>query len=195
MGLQVIGHHQRIWGMQNYSFSESMCLYGALIFLEKRPIGSFHAKWTTGCQVTPSDFAHIHTICSSIGRMNTQKKSVANSFRFWKYSSSKICPDPPFLASTRRVIDLSDLWPAFIPVCNKIQRSKLLLGLISSHILRIWSQKHCIMLSFYATGTSTWALVTCDNYFYNIQGHAVSKQKMTGGSYYIYVKSRYICPS
>ena len=57
--------------------------------------GSFHAKWTTGCQVTPSDFAHIHTICSSIGRMNTQKKSVANSFPFWKYSCSKICPDPP----------------------------------------------------------------------------------------------------
>ena len=153
------------------------------------------AKWTTGCQVTPSDFAHIHTICSSIGRMNTQKKSVANSFRFWKYSSSKICPDPPFLASARRVIDLSDLWPAFIPVCNKIQRSKLLPGVISSHILRIWSQKHCILLSFYARGTSTWALVTCDNYFYNVQGHAVSKQKMTGGSYYIYVKSRYICPS
>ena len=158
-------------------------------------IGSFHAKWTTGCQVTPSDFAHIHTICSSIGRMNTQKKSVANSFRFWKYSSSKICPDPPFLASVHHVIDLPDLWPAFIPICNKIQRSKLLPGVISSHILRIWSQKHCILLSFYARGTSTWALVTCDNYFYNVQGHAVPKQKMTGGSYYIYVKSRYICPS
>ena len=61
----------------------------------KLHIGSFHAKWTTGCQVTPSDFAHINTVCSSIGRMNTQKKSVANSLRFWKYSSSKIWPDPP----------------------------------------------------------------------------------------------------
>ena len=86
------------------------------------PYGSFHAKTTTfqkSCQVTPSDFAHIHTICSSIGRMNTQKKSAANSLQFRKYSSSKIWPDPPFLASVRRVIDLSDLWPAFISVCNK----------------------------------------------------------------------------
>ena len=115
--------------------------------------GSFHAKWTTGCQVTPSDFTHIYTICSSIGRMNTQKKSVANSLWFWKYSSSKIWPDPPIFASAHRVIDLSDLWPAFIPVCNKIQRSKLLPGVISSHILRIWRQKHCILLSFYARGT------------------------------------------
>ena len=88
-----------------------------------------------------------------LGRMNTQKKSVANSLRFWKYSSSKICPDPPFLASARRVIDLSDLWPAFIPVYNKMQRSKMLPGVISSHILRIWSQNHCILLSFYARGT------------------------------------------
>ena len=115
--------------------------------------GSFHAKQTTGCQVTPSDFTHIHTICSSTGRMNTQKKSVADSLRFWKYSSSKICPDPPFFASARCVIDLSDLWPAFIPVCNKIHRSKLLPGVISSHILRIWSQKHCTLFSFYAKGT------------------------------------------
>ena len=47
--------------------------------------GSFHAKTTTfqkSWQVTPSDFAHIHTVCSSIGRMNTQKKSVAYSLRF-----------------------------------------------------------------------------------------------------------------
>ena len=27
MGLQVIGHNQSIWGIQNYSFSESMCWY------------------------------------------------------------------------------------------------------------------------------------------------------------------------
>ena len=27
MGLQVIGHNQSIWGIQNYSFSESTCLY------------------------------------------------------------------------------------------------------------------------------------------------------------------------
>ena len=160
--------------------------------------GSFHAKTTTfqkSCQVTPSDFAHIHTVCSSIGRMNTQKKSAANSLRFWKYSSSKIWPDPPFLASARRVIDLSDLWPAFIPVCNKIQKSKLLLGVIFTHIFKIWSQKHDILFSFYARGTSTWALVTYDNYFFNVQGHAVSEQKATGGSYYIYVISRHICPS
>ena len=127
-----------------------------LWFLHNQIIGSFHAKTTTfqkSWQVTPSDFAHIHTVCSSIGRMDTQKKSVAYSLQFWKYSSSKIWPDPPFLAVARRVIDLSDLWPAFIPVCNKIQRSKLLPGVISSHILRIWSQKHCNLLSFYARGT------------------------------------------
>ena len=161
-------------------------------------IGSFHAKTTTfqkSCQVTPSDFAHIHTFCSSIGRMNTQKKSAANSLRFWKYSSSKIWPDPPFLASACRVIDLSDLWPAFIPVCNKIQKSKLLLGVIFTHIFKIWSQKHDILFNFYAGGTSTWALVTYNNYFFNVQGHVVSEQKGTGGSYYIYVISRHICPS
>ena len=166
--------------------------------LLKLIIGSFHAKTTTfqkSCQVTPSDFAHIHTVCSSIGRMNTQKKSAANSLRFWKYSSSKIWPDPPFLATARRIIDLSDLWPAFIPVCNKIQKSKLLLGVIFTHIFKIWSQKHDILFSFYARGTSTWALVTYDNYFFNVQGHAVSEQKATGGSYYIYVISKHICPS
>ena len=27
MGLQVIDHNQSIWGIQNYSFSESMCQY------------------------------------------------------------------------------------------------------------------------------------------------------------------------
>ena len=27
MGLQIIGHNQSIWGIQNYSFSESMCQY------------------------------------------------------------------------------------------------------------------------------------------------------------------------
>ena len=152
-------------------------------------IGSFHAKTTTfqkSCQVTPSDFADIHTVCSSIGRINTQKKSGANSERFWKYSSSKIWPDPPpFLASVRRVIDLFDLWPAFIPDCNKIQKSKLLLGVIFTHIFKIWSQKHDILFSFYARGTSTWALVTYDNYFFNVQGHAVSEQKATGGLQYL----------
>ena len=162
-------------------------------------LGSFHAKWTTfqkSWQVTPSDFAHIHTVCSSIGRINTHKKSAAKSLRFWKYGSSKIWPDPPpFLASACRVIDLSDLWPAFIPVCNKIQKSKLLPGVIFTHILKIWSQKHDILFSFYARGTSTWALVRSDNYFFNVQGHAVSEQKVTVGSYYIYVISRYICPS
>ena len=160
--------------------------------------GSFHAKTTTfqkSCQVTPSDFAHIQTICSSIGRMNTQKKSAANSLRFRKYSSSKIWPDPPFLASACRVIDLSDLWPAFIPVCNKIQKSKLLLGVIFTHIFKIWSQKYDILFSFYTRGTSTWALVTYNNYFFHVQGHVVSEQKATGGSYYIYVISRHICQS
>ena len=169
--------------------------------LRKRPpkiVGSFHPKWTTfqkSWQVTPSDFAHIHTLCSSIGRMNTQKKSAANSLRFWKYSSSKIRLDPPFLASARRAIDLSDLWSAFIPVCNKIHKSKLLPGVIFTHIFKIWSQKHDILFSFYARGTSTWTLVRSDNYFFNVQGHAVSEQKVTVVSYYIYVISRYICPS
>ena len=119
--------------------------------LYEKILGSFHAKWTTfqkSWQVTPSDFAHIHTVCSSIGRMNTQKKSAANSLRFWKYRSSKIRPDPPFLASAHRVIDLSDLWSAFIPVCNKIQKSKLLPGVIFTHIFKIWSQKHDILFSF-----------------------------------------------
>ena len=27
IGLQAIGHNQSIWGIQNYSFSESMCQY------------------------------------------------------------------------------------------------------------------------------------------------------------------------
>ena len=85
------GHDQQIMEKLN-KITYFFCLKSIFLL-----IGLFHAKWTTGCQVTPSDFTHIHTICSSIGRMNTQKKSVANSLRFWKYSSSKICPDPPFL--------------------------------------------------------------------------------------------------
>ena len=49
--------------------------------------------WVSGDPLRFCSYSYY--ICSSIGRMNTQKKSVANSFRFWKYSSSKICPDPP----------------------------------------------------------------------------------------------------
>ena len=129
-------------------FLSSMILYNHPSYFKSGEINS--------CRLSP---------LPTIGRMNTQKKSAANSLRFWKYSSSKIWPDPPFLASVRRVIDLSDLWPAFIPVCNKIQKSKLLLGVIFTHIFKIWSQKHDILFSFYARGTSTWALVTYDNYF------------------------------
>ena len=137
-----------------YTFTMVGCtLFKLCHCIKVRKGGSFHAKTTTfqnSCQVTPSDFAHIHTICASIGRMNTQKKSAANSLRFRKYSSSKIWPDPPFLASAHRVIDLSDLWPAFIPICNKIQKSKLLLGVIFTHIFKIRSQKHDILFTFYA---------------------------------------------
>ena len=52
--------------------------------------------------------------------------------------------------------------------------SELLPWVILTQILRICTQKHCILLSFYATSTSTWALITCNSYFYNFQGLEVS---------------------
>ena len=145
--------------------------------------------------MTPSDYAQIPAACSCIGRMNTQKKSASNSIRFWKYDRLKIWPDPPSLDIARRVKDIFELWTIIFQVSNIIQGSKLLLWVIATQILRICSQKHCILLSFYGRGTTICTFIThdctdCDN-----RGHVVSKREMVGRSDCIYIKSRYLCIS
>ena len=91
--------------------------------------------------------------------------------------------------------NLSNLWPTGFSDCNQVQNSELLPWVLFTQILRICIQKHCILLSFCARSTSTWALVTCNSYFCQIQGHVVSIQMTAGSSQNRCVISRHICTS
>ena len=93
------------------------------------------------------------------------------------------------------VLDIVDIWSSIFPVSKKIQISNLLPWVIATQILRISSQKYCILFSFYGRGTSTCTFVTHDSTDCDNQGHVVSKGEVVGSSDCKYIKSRYLCPS
>ena len=88
--------------------------------------------------------------------------------------------------------NFSNRLPTAFPDCNQVQSSELLPWVIFTQILRICTQKNCILLSSYATSTSIWALITSNSYFYNFQGFVVSKL-VTGSSQSRCVISRHTC--
>ena len=64
--------------------------------------------WVIPCQMKhwvsgdPSDFAHIHTICSSIGRMNTQKNQLQTPYDFENIAAQRFAQTPLFGFCTSR---------------------------------------------------------------------------------------------
>ena len=90
------------------------------------------------------------------------------------------------------VLDIIDIWSSIFPVSKKIQISNLLPWVIATQILRISSQKYCILFSFYGRGTSTCTFVTHDSTDCDNQGHVVSKREVVGSSVWKYIKSRYL---
>ena len=80
-------------------------------------------------------------------------------------------------------------------VMNMCEGTKLRIATLGTftQILRICIQKHCILLSFCARSTSTWALVTCNSYFCKSQGHVVSIRMIAESSQNRFVISRHIC--